>query len=288
MAAYAYYPGCSLNGLGKPYDESLRAIFGHLGLGLEEIPDWNCCGATAYMSIDGDKAVALAARNLALAEAMQAEIVAPCAACYLVLSKAQHMMQEYPAVAARVNKGLQAAGLAYAGRAVVRHPLDILVHDVGLDAIRAKVTHPLAGFRVAPYYGCQVVRPYGAFDDPLRPQTMDRLLAALGAEAVEYPLKAHCCGGSLMGTMEDIGVRLSFLLLKEAKARKANMLATACPLCQYNLEAYQDKMRRTFDQDVSLPIVYFTQLVGLAFGLSPKALGIPRNLVTAEPLPVTA
>ncbi len=105
---------------------------------------------------------------------------------------------------------------------------------------------------------------------------------------MDYPLKAHCCGGSLMGTMEDIGVRLSFLLLKEAKARSANVLATVCPLCQYNLEAYQDKMRRTFGEDVTLPIVYFTQLVGLAFGLAPKALGLQRNFVTAEPLPAMA
>ena len=288
MTAYAYYPGCSLNGLGKPYDESMRAVFGHLGLGLEEIPDWNCCGATAYMSVDGDKAVALAARNLALAEPMKAEIVAPCAGCFLVLSKAQHMMADYPAVAAKVNKGLQTAGLTYTGSAVVRHPLDILVNAVGLDQIKAKVTHPLTGYRVAPYYGCQIVRPYGGFDDPLRPQTMDRLLEALGAQVVDYPLKAHCCGGSLMGTMEDIGVRLSFLLLKEAKARTANMLATACPLCQYNLEAYQDKMRRTYHEDAALPIVYFTQLVGLAFGLAPKALGLQRNFVTAEPLPAMA
>jgi len=285
MTAYAYYPGCSLSGLGKPYDESLRAVFGHLGLGLEEIPDWNCCGATSYMSVSEDKAVALAARNLALAEQMKAEVVAPCAACYLVLTKAQHMMTDYPVLAAKVHKGLQAAGLTYKGQVTVRHPLDILVNDVGLDAIKARVTKPLTGYRVAPYYGCQIVRPYGAFDDPLRPQTLDRLMAAVGAEVVDYPLKAHCCGGSLMGTMEDIGVRLNFLLLKEAKSRSANVLATVCPLCQYNLEAYQDKMLRTFHESVQLPVAYFTQLLGLAFGLQPKALGLQRNFVTAAPLP---
>jgi len=285
MTAYAYYPGCSLSGLGKPYDESLRAVFSHLGLGLEEIPDWNCCGATSYMSVSEDKAVALAARNLALAEQMKAEVVAPCAACYLVLTKAQHMMADYPALAAKVHKGLRAAGLTYKGQVTVRHPLDILVNDVGLDAIKARVTKPLTGYRVAPYYGCQIVRPYGAFDDPLRPQTLDTLMAAAGAEVVDYPLKAHCCGGSLMGTMEDIGVRLNFLLLKEAKARSANVLATVCPLCQYNLEAYQDKMLRTFHERVQLPVAYFTQLLGLAFGLQPKALGLQRNFVTAAPMP---
>jgi len=288
MTAYAYYPGCSLSSLGKPYDESLRAVFGHLGLGLEEIADWNCCGATSYMSVSEDRAVALAARNLALAGPMKAEVVAPCAACYLVLTKAQHMMAEYPALAARVHTGLKAAGLTYPEHVTIRHPLDILVNDVGLDAIKAKVTRPLTGYRIAPYYGCQVVRPYGAFDDPLRPQTLDRLLAAVGAHVVEYPLKAHCCGGSLMGTMEDIGIRLNFLLLKEAKARTANVLATLCPLCQYNLEAYQGRMRRNFNEDVSLPVAYFTQLLGVAFGLSPTSLGLHRNFVTAEPLPAMA
>jgi len=288
MTAYAYYPGCSLSGLGRPYDESLRAVFGHLGLGLEEIPDWNCCGATSYMSVSEDKAVALAARNLALAGPMRAEVVAPCAACYLVLTKAQHMMHEYPALAARVHKGLRAAGLTYPEHVTVRHPLDILVNAVGLEAITAKVARPLAGYRVAPYYGCQVVRPYGTFDDPLRPQTLDRLMTAIGAHVVDYPLKAHCCGGSLTGTMEEIGVRLNFLLLKEAKARSANVLATVCPLCQYNLETYQAKMRRAFNEDVTLPIVYFTQLLGLAFGLSPVSLGLQRNFVTAEPLPAMA
>jgi heterodisulfide reductase subunit B len=289
MTAYAYFPGCSLSGLGRPYDESMRAVFAHLGLSLNEIPDWNCCGATSYMSINETEAVALAARNLALAEPMKQDIVAPCSACYLVLAKAQHVMADYPAIAGKVHKGLQAGGLAYAGHVKVRHPLDVLMNDVGPQAIRAKVVQPLAGYKVAPYYGCQVVRPYGAFDDPLRPQLLDRLMGLLGADAVEYPLKARCCGGSIMGTMEDIGVRLNYLLIKEAVGRGANVMATVCPLCQYNLEAYQGQMRRTFaDESCNLPIVYFTQLLGLAFGLPPKALGLQRNFVTAAPLPVMA
>ncbi len=289
MTAYAYFPGCSLSGLGRPYDESMRAVFAHLGLSLNEIPDWNCCGATSYMSINETEAVALAARNLALAEPMKQDIVAPCSACYLVLAKAQHVMADYPEIAGKVHKGLQAGGLAYSGQVKVRHPLDVLMNDVGPQAIRAKVVQPLAGYKVAPYYGCQVVRPYGAFDDPLRPQLLDRLMGLLGADAVEYPLKARCCGGSIMGTMEDIGVRLNYLLIKEAVGRGANVMATVCPLCQYNLEAYQGQMRRTFaDESCNLPIVYFTQLLGLAFGLPPKALGLQRNFVTAAPLPVMA
>ncbi len=288
MTAYAYFPGCSLSGMGKPYDESLRAVFSHLGLGLEEIPDWNCCGATSYMSISSTKAVALATRNLALAEAMGKDVVAPCSACYLVLCKAQHALAEYPAIAEKVHKGLDAAHLSYAGRVRVRHPLDVLMTDVGVDAIAAQVKAPLSDYRVAPYYGCQIVRPYATFDDPLKPQTLDRLLAALGAKVIDYPLKARCCGGSLMGTMEAIGLRLNFLLLKEALSRGANTLATTCPLCQFNLEAYQGRMHGTFGESADLPVVYFTQLVGLAMGLRPTALGLQRNFVTAAPLPVPA
>ncbi len=286
MTTYTYYPGCSLSGLGKPYDESLRTVFAHLGLGLEELHDWNCCGATSYMSVRQQKAVALAARNLALAEQCGREVVVPCAACYLVMVKAQHAMAEYPHVAEKVRKGLATAGLSYSGHLSVRHPLDILVNDVDPALVRAKVVRPLTDFRVAPYYGCQVVRPYGTFDDPLRPTSLDRLMTLLGAQVVEYPLKARCCGGSLMGTMEDIGVRLNFLLLKEAKIRGANVITTVCPLCQFNLEAYQDKMTRDFREDAHLSVAYFTQLMGVAFGLPPVSLGLQRNFVTAAPLPV--
>jgi heterodisulfide reductase subunit B len=240
------------------------------------------------MSIHEEKAVALAARDLALAEAMQRDVVVPCAACFLVLTKAQHVLEDYPKLAAKVQRGLNEVGLAYHGAVRVRHPLDVLLNDVGQSRIAAAVARPLAGYAVAPYYGCQVVRPYGTFDDPLHPTSLDRLLRLLGAEAVEYPLKTKCCGGSLTGTIEEVGLRLNYLLLKEARARGANVLATLCPLCEFNLESYQGKIARTFGEDVSLPIVYFTQLMGLAFGLDPKALGLYRNFVVAAPLPVPA
>ena len=288
MPAYAYFPGCSLSGLGRPYDESVKAVFARLGLGLEEVPDWNCCGATSYMSINEEKAVALASRNLAIAEAMDRDVVAPCAACYLVLTKAQHVLAEYPRIAERVCHSLREAGLAYRGTVTVRHPLDILANDVGVEALRAQVTSPLEGYRVAPYYGCQVVRPYGLFDDMFAPRTLERVLGAVGAQVVDYPVKTRCCGGSLMGTEEEVGLRLNFLLLREARQRGANVLATLCPLCQFNLESYQGRMRRTFGEDVTLPIAYFTQLVGLALGLSPTSLGLQRNFVVAAPLPVPA
>ena len=288
MAAYAYYPGCSLAGVGRPYDESVRTLFAHLGLGLEEVPDWNCCGATSYMSINEEKAVALASRNLALADAMDKDVVAPCAACYLALNKAQRALTEYPLLAAKVRRGLDEAGLAYRGTARIRHPLDVLINDVGVEALRDRVVAPLDDYRVAPYYGCQVVRPYGLFDDTYAPQTLERLMRAVGATVVDYPVKTRCCGGALMGTAEEVGLRLGYLLLRDARERGANVLATLCPLCQFNLEAYQGRMKRTFGEDVTIPVAYFTQLVGLALGLTPKSLGLQRNFVVAAPLPVPA
>jgi heterodisulfide reductase subunit B len=282
---YAYFPGCSLKGLGRAYEESLLPVMERLGVELVELDDWNCCGATAYMSVDESKACILAARNLAIAEKTGAyDLVAPCNACYLVLNKTKHYIEESPEINGSVQRALGTAGLRYSGKTLVRHPLDILVNDVGLDVIREKVVRPLKGLKVAPYYGCQVVRPYATFDDAWNPTTMDRLLATLGAEVVPYPLKTKCCGGSLTGTLPETGLRLTYILLKEAVRRGADVIATICPLCQFNLDAYHDQLARQWGP-VPIPTVYFTQLMGLAFGLPESQLGLNRNFVRMKPLP---
>jgi heterodisulfide reductase subunit B len=282
---YAYFPGCSLKGTGKAYEESLLPVLKHLGVELEEIKDWNCCGATAYMAVDEGKACALAARNLAIAEkAGLKEMVAPCSACYLVLNKTQHYMHEYPQMKGVVDRALGAAGLKYSGNIPVRHPLDILLNDVGLDVVKQKVKRPLKGLKVAPYYGCQIVRPYATFDDQRDPTTMDRLLEALGATVVNYPLKTRCCGGSLTGTLPEPGLLCSYILLKEAKKRGADCLATVCPLCLFNLDSYHSKIESRFQDSVRVPTVYFSQLMGLAFGMPAQELGLQRNLTPMKPL----
>ncbi len=288
---YLYYPGCSLKATGRAYEESLLAAFEHLGTPLYELTDWSCCGATAYMSIDELKAFALAARNLALAERQDVtageetvELVAPCSACYLVLNKAQRYVEEYAEIGRKVSAALQTANLRYEGRVRVRHPLDVLVNDIGLEPISQRVKRPLNGLRVACYYGCQIVRPYATFDDQHNPMTMDRLMQALGAQTIDWPLKARCCGGSLTGTIQEVGLRLSFILLKEAKKRGADVVATACPLCQFNLECYQDRMSRQFEEKIELPVAYFTQLVGLAFGVPERRLGLQRLFIPLQPV----
>ncbi|HPC60429.1 MAG TPA: CoB--CoM heterodisulfide reductase iron-sulfur subunit B family protein [Verrucomicrobiota bacterium] len=276
---YLYFPGCSLKGLGRAYEESLLPVMRHLGVELVELDDWNCCGATAYMSVDEHEATVLAARNLAIAERSgPQDLLAPCSACYLVLNKAKHNINDFPEIATNVKRALDSARLSYKGSTVVRHPLDVLFHDVGVEAIKQKVVRPLTGLKVAPYYGCQVVRPYATFDEAWNPVTMDKILAALGAEVLHYPLKTKCCGGSLTGTVPEAGLRMSYILLKEAVRRGADVIATICPLCQFNLDAYHDQIVRRWGE-ARIATVYFTQLMGLAFGFEPRQLGLHRNFV---------
>ena len=154
----------------------------------------------------------------------------------------------------------------------------MLINDVGLDEIAKRVKAPLKGKKFAPYYGCQIVRPFASFDDQYNPQTMDRLLAAAGAECVTYPLKTRCCGGSLTGTVPEVGLRLAYIILKEAKKRGAEAVVTVCPLCQFNLDGYQDQIARQFEA-IDLPVVYFTQILGLALGLSAEELAFKRGIL---------
>jgi heterodisulfide reductase subunit B len=280
---YLYYPGCSLKGTGRAYEESLLAVFKALDEPLQELDDWNCCGATAYMAVDEMKAFALAARNLALAEAQMSDgnvtMVVPCNACYLVLMKTQQYMQEYAEVGKKLRGVLEKAGLHYEGKVVIRHPLDVLVNDIGLEHISKHIKRSLGDLPVAAYYGCQMVRPYCTFDDQHNPMSMDKLVKALGAVPVDWPLKTRCCGGALTGTIEEVGVRLNYILLREAQKRGAQVMATACPLCQFNLECYQGSMNRQYEEKIHVTPVYFSQLMGIAFGLSRHTLGLHRSLV---------
>ena len=278
---YLYYPGCSLRGASRAYEDSLVAVFKALDIELEELEDWNCCGATAHPPIDEVNSFALAGRNLAIAEKKNLDLMAPCSACFLVLNKAQSYLKENPKATQTLEHGLKAAGLAYHGTTKVRHPLDVLVHDVGLKRIKAHVKKPLTGLKVAPYYGCQIIRSFAAFDRMYYPITMDKLLRAVGTEVVDYPLKTRCCGGSRKGTLPEVGLSLIHILLKEASQRGAHIISTICPLCQFNLDSFQDEASQKYG-DVSMPVVYFTQLLGLAFGFSAKALGLERNIVATR------
>lgn len=269
---YTYYPGCSVTGANRNYDISTRAIARGLGIGLEELDDWNCCGSTAYFSVGELRSFLISSRNLAMAEKLGRDLVTICNGCFTILNKTNIYMQENKTLREEVREGLSQIGMDYNLGVKVRHLLDILVNDLGLDKIKEKVKKPLNGLRIAPYYGCQLSRPRGTFDDTEFPMTLDNLLSALGAEVVYFPLKAKCCGGMLMMTNEDVGLKLSGELIRCAIDNGADLIATICPLCHMNLEGYQKEM----------PILYFTQVLGLALGLSEKELAIDKGLIPFE------
>jgi heterodisulfide reductase subunit B len=276
---YKYMPGCSACGTGRGCEESTRAVFARLGVELEELEDWNCCGATAAAAVNREQSLSLAARNLALADTQQCiNLATPCSGCYLALTKAQQYHKLYPELGDCVKSALHEVGLNYTGRVHVRHLLEILVTDVGLEEVKKHVTRPLDEIGVATYYGCQTIRPFSDADDQHNPTNLERLCEVLGAKVVPFPLKTRCCGGSLMGTMPDVAQDLVHALLKEARRNGANTIVTICPLCQFNLDSYQQDIRRRFHEDVSLNVLYYTQLMGLAFGMEPEVLGLPRNI----------
>ncbi|NLF08604.1 MAG: disulfide reductase [Pirellulaceae bacterium] len=282
---YAYYPGCSLECNAAAYDHSVRAVADLLGLRLQELDDWNCCGATEYFSQNELAACAVIARNLALVDSQTDQLVAPCAACYLNLAKTNKLMVDYPELGKEVNECLAAGGLNYKpGRVSVRHMLDVIVDDIGETAVRDKVVRPLAGLRVAPYYGCQVVRPIDNGDNPEYPMKLDHLLEWLGAEVVDYPVKAHCCGGHMTQISEPQAFELIRRLLQSAADYSADMIICMCPMCQLNLDGYQSRVNGHFGTDFRLPIMYFTQMMGYAFGIEPNKLGFGKELVPGMPV----
>jgi len=284
MNDYIYYPGCSLKGSSKHYEESILPVFKEIGMGLEELEDWNCCGATAYFSVDDTMAAAIGGRNLSLAEKTGKDIIAPCAGCYLTLRKSNEFLHSQTAKAQKILEDLKKNGCEYNGQVKVKHPLEVLIHDIGLKKIMEKVKSPLTGLKVACYYGCQLVRPFTDFDDPDYPVTLDNIMEAIGAEPVEFSAKTRCCGGSLTGTIEEVGLRLNYILLKEAKKKGADVIATICPLCQFNLEITQNRIVKKYKEDIKMPVLYFSQLMGIAFGIPKEDLGFSRSIISLKPM----
>lgn len=258
----SYYPGCSLHGTGVEYDLSTRAVCEALRIELREIEDWSCCGASSAHSAGGDLALALPARNLALAAEAGRDVVVPCAACF--------------------NR-LRAAQLAVAPRVEVRSLVDLLASPEVLSRIADGVRRPLEGLSAVTYYGCLLVRPAeitGA-EDVEDPRGMDSVLQALGIDLRTWSYKTHCCGGGLALPRRDVVGRLVGQIIDQARRCGADCIATACPMCLLNLEARQVEGHGRRD---SLPVLYFTELVGLALGLEEAPSWLGRHLVDPRPL----
>lgn len=281
MLTYGYYPGCTQETGSKEFDISTRLVYERLGIELKEIEDWNCCGAVHVAVTDSSLAMTLPARNLALAEDQGlTEIVAPCTGCYKNLRTASKAIQADPRLREEVNNALPEHSLK--GDVTVKHPLYAITHDYGLD--RLEVTRPLAGLRVACYYGCVLTRPKDEFDCTEKPQAMDELMSALGAEPVPFPAKAKCCGGAVLLSHPHVAIRLTGKVLQSAKDAGADCVALACPMCQVALDLYQSQVDKALGTRLDMPILYFTQLMGLALGLERDRLGFKRHVVSPAPL----
>ncbi|MFH1139751.1 MAG: CoB--CoM heterodisulfide reductase iron-sulfur subunit B family protein [Pseudomonadota bacterium] len=275
---YLYYPGCSLEGTAKEYDLSTRAVLERLGVGLRELPGWTCCGATAAEAVGRLLSLALPARNLALAAAMDQDLdlLVPCSACYLNLKKTEEVARTDPVLKKKIDLILAEIGLRWESRARTRHLLDVLSRDLGPEAIRSRVVRPLAGLKVAPYYGCQCLRPHAVFDDPEYPVSMEPLIHAAGAEVFSWSMGGRCCGASHMTTKPAAGRVLVEAILEEA--RGADVLITVCPMCQMNLEAVQAGRMGPGSPSV----LYLPQLLGLALGLPGDRIHLNMNLAVGR------
>lgn len=273
---YSYYPGCSLHSTGLEYGLSTRAVFKHLGLELTELENWNCCGASSAHVFDHKLALALPARTLSQAQTAGRDLVIPCAACYNRLKGADIAMRNDPAMRSELESMI---GFQYTGSVAVRPVLAVLAEDVGAQRIAVETHNPLHGLKVVPYYGCLLVRPpeIAQFDDPENPQVMAELLRSAGAQVMPWSNTTDCCGGSLSLSRSDVVQNLVGRLAERAREAGADAIVTACPLCQVNLE-----MRQT-DQP-KIPTFYFTELLGLAFGL-PEASGWwGKHLIDPRPV----
>ena len=280
MRYYSYFPGCSTEATAIGLGLSVQAIAKPLDMELIELENWTCCGSTPYGSLDRLESICVAARNLALAEKTGLDLVTPCSSCFVTLYEANQYLKEHPQLMEQVNEALAVANLEYHGKVRVRHLTEVLVNDVTPEVIASKVQWGLDGLKVAPYYGCQLVRPDYGYDDPEFPQSLDRLVTSLGAEAVPYPLKNRCCGGALIISEESLALGLIHKLLGNAVDNGAQCITTPCPLCQINLDAYQSKVNSRFKTNYNLPVLFITQLIGLTLRIDPISLGLNMNIVS--------
>ncbi|MFQ6014691.1 MAG: CoB--CoM heterodisulfide reductase iron-sulfur subunit B family protein [Anaerolineae bacterium] len=255
---FSYYPGCSAHSNARQYDASARAVCRSLSIELDELADWNCCGSSSAGHTNHRLSAALSLRNLILADAHEADVATICAFCFNRLRSAHSHLEQEPGLREEMER---IVGAPYQGKAQVRHLLDILFHDVGLEALRERVIQPLTGLKAVTYYGCLLVRPQDitGFDDPEHPVVMDQVLQAVGVECLKWSYKTECCGASLSITRPDVATRLVRTLFERADEAGAQCLVTACPLCFANLEMRAEGHK--------LPVFYFTELLGLAFGI---------------------
>jgi heterodisulfide reductase subunit B2 len=275
---YAYYPGCSAHSTARDMHESSLAVARVLGIELQEIKGWTCCGATAAHETDHNLAISLSAANLGLAKEMGLDVVVNCAACYNRFKTANYEIKHSDALYQEVSRIL---GKPYDGSVEVHHFIEILLKDFSVPKLKKMIKYSLNGLKVACYYGCYIIRPHEitGFDDPENPTSLETLVDIMGGESLEWAGKVDCCGGGVSLTRTDIAVQRSGSIIEMAKDAGADCIAVVCPMCQASLDLRQTDIEKALGKKLNMPVVYITQLLGLCLGISKKELGFNRLMV---------
>jgi heterodisulfide reductase subunit B2 len=280
---YSYYPGCSLHASAKEYDESTQGLFRALRIGLHEVPDWLCCGATPAHNVDELLSLSLCAKNLQLAEAVEGDLAVSCAACFSRLKTTQHKLRKNDAKRKQVEQAID--GKAELSKQV-KHLLEILAKDYGLEKLKGDVKKPLSALKVACYYGCLLTRPpeVPELDDCESPSIMEEVVGATGAQTVSWSHRLECCGANFTLSRPGVVLKLSGDILASAKRAGADCIMVACPLCHGNLDIRQKEIEETSGEKYGMPVFYITQLLALAVGVPATKLGFDSMIVNPQPL----
>lgn len=281
---YALYPGCAAKGATPELYQSTMAIIGRLGIQVVELTAASCCGAGVVAEANPDVALALNARTFAQAEQLGLDVMTICGTCQGVMGAANKRLKTEPGLRERINRVLEPDGMAYRGTVQVKHLLWIVVREVGLQRLGEQVRVSMEDFRIAPFYGCYILRPSWdlGFDDPENPTSLEKVIRAVGGEPVAYAGRTKCCGFPIILEKEAIAVAMAGTNMKEAKDGGADFMVTPCPLCHMSLDIYQDRAGKAVNTQLNLPILHLPQLLGLAMGIPPKDLGVSRHLVPVD------
>lgn len=288
---YSFYPGCSSQNKASSsnYLVSTNSMCQKLGITLNEVPDWNCCGASIGYGGGGElPRVVLSARNLALSEQHNAgqDMVATCAACWLASREAKERLDHSPEMKADANVALKEAGLEYKGQAQARHMVEVLIEDIGMEALQSGVKKPLKGIKFAGYVGCQTNRPFGIAGESFEnPMYLDNMIQAMGAEAVSnYDQKVTCCGGALAFSEPEKSQKQIKDIIESAYDHGADMIVTPCPLCQANVEIYQGEVNKRYGTKFNMPVTYYSQLITVAYGGTAAEAGLNGHVIAPSKL----
>ncbi|MBN2910248.1 CoB--CoM heterodisulfide reductase iron-sulfur subunit B family protein [Polycladomyces sp. WAk] len=283
---YGFFPGCTLESAAKELMLSTKKVASALGIELVELKGWTCCGASHIQDVDDFLATSINARNIALAEQLNAPLLTVCNTCTLMLRTAKQKLDQNDELKAKVNQGLDKIGLQYKGTIEVTHFLWVLIKDYGLSRLKKKVKRPLEGLKIANFYGCHILQPphIMGFENHLNPKAMEMVAEVLGAESVEFDQRLACCGFHAVFPAEKEVMKLTGINCLSSKKAGADCIVTPCPLCQMQLDMYQPDAQKDVREDITIPVLHLPQLVGLALGFEPNELGIQRHIVDAIPL----